>query len=592
MLGHELYRRLQEPTSIRLFQLVPGVQDDAFQGRLLDANVEDGQPYEALSYVWGSEDDKVNLDCNTSQLRITQNLAGALLRLRRQEASRLLWIDSICINQDDVHEKNHQVRIMTQIYRNASRVLIYLGEKSETIGDTAKAFECMNLLVEKLAPRLNEIRGWHCKTTIKANETLDSEMNVRFGIPRVDSQEFVALGRLFSRPWFRRAWTFQESFVARDKQFHCGAYAISGDHIMTVVSVLWELYNATKNVRYLEMDLFYLNAMLASERSREGEKSLKAGNFRSTLSVLLNQRRGAGCKDPRDLVYSVLGVAVDGIPITPDYNQSFEYVFAYTVAQVISMTGSLKVFGQIDSDTGQSTLPTWVPDWRLGPDSKRGYDCYLSLTAIDEHRYSCTGSSKALAELSPCGKEITLQGIDRDTIKKIMSVDAYDTYNEIEALYWSVYAPTDEPLSLAFEKLICADYPRWDPTYHPAIGGRIKDSDVESRVAEETIRKMWGKSVATTQKKALALVPEWAQIGDSICWLLGGEVPILLRQDPVDGKYTMVGECYVHGFMDGEVLMEAREEVEPDYGRTDSESWLYRLHTEPLPFRPTRFTIK
>lgn len=120
----------------------------------------------------------------------------------------------------------------------------------------------------------------------------------------------------------------------------------------------------------------------------------------------------------------------------------------------------------------------------------------------------------------------------------------------------------------------------------------MQDPDVESRVAEETIRKTWGKSVATTQKKALALVPEWAKSGDSICWLLGGEVPILLRQDPVDGKYTMVGKCHVHGFMDGEVLMEAREAAETDYGRAESESWLYRLHTEPLLFPTTRFAIK
>ncbi|KAI4195968.1 MAG: hypothetical protein LQ350_006852 [Teloschistes chrysophthalmus] len=359
-----------------------------------------------------------------------------------------------------MHEKNHQVRMMTQIYRNASRVLIYLGEKSEINGDTAKAFECIDLLVEKVGSRLNEIRDCHGTATVKDNESLESQINIHFGLPSADSQDFTALARLFSRPWFRRAWTFQESFVARDKQFHCRAYSISGDRIETVISVLWELYNATNNPRYLEMDLFYLNAMIGSERSKEGEKSLKAGNVRSTLLMLLNQRRGAGCRDPRDLVYSVLGVVTDAIPITPDYSQSFEYVFAYTAAQVILTTGSLKVFGQIDSDSGQSTLPTWVPDWRLGPDSKRGYDCYISLTAINENRYSCTRSSKAHAELSPCGKKITLQGIDWDTIKKVMPIDAYDTYQEIEALYWSVYAPTDEPISLALEKMIRADYPK------------------------------------------------------------------------------------------------------------------------------------
>jgi hypothetical protein len=86
------------------------------------------------------------------------------------------------------------------------------------------------------------------------------------------------------------------------------------------------------------------------------------------------------------------------------------------------------------------------------------------------------------------------------------------------------------------------------------------------------------------QKGKFGLAPTGAE-GTAICVVLGSEVPLLLRLDPSDGKYRFVGECYLHGFMDGEALVEARREAmgadELDGGDT---SWLNRLHEESLSF--------
>jgi hypothetical protein len=77
--------------------------------------------------------------------------------------------------------------------------------------------------------------------------------------------------------------------------------------------------------------------------------------------------------------------------------------------------------------------------------------------------------------------------------------------------------------------------------------------------------------------------------GDIVALLLGGEVPIILRPDGHD--YTFGGECYIHGFMDGEGLIEAKRLAEPDSDPNDT-SWLQRLHEEPLPFETQDFIIK
>lgn len=79
--------------------------------------------YEALSYVWDIIGDPVDIKIGPSgsdRLFITQNLATALPYLRYENEIRTLWIDAICINQQDLRERSSQVRIMGDIYRSGS----------------------------------------------------------------------------------------------------------------------------------------------------------------------------------------------------------------------------------------------------------------------------------------------------------------------------------------------------------------------------------------------------------------------------------------------------------------------------------------
>lgn len=97
--------------------------------------------YEALSYQWGDVEKKPRaISVNGQKLWITANLWQALIYLRRVGQSRTLWIDAICINQNDVDERSHQVAMMAEIYTNASKVVSWLGAENRIILSNALKF--------------------------------------------------------------------------------------------------------------------------------------------------------------------------------------------------------------------------------------------------------------------------------------------------------------------------------------------------------------------------------------------------------------------------------------------------------------------
>jgi hypothetical protein len=107
--------------------------------------------FEALSYAWGSTEDPVDIfigESGSCTLAVTRNLAEALPFLPFENKTRVLWIDAICVNQQDKAERSSQVQRMADIYSKAARVLIWLGPAS---GDSSVALDCMKLVSSKIA---------------------------------------------------------------------------------------------------------------------------------------------------------------------------------------------------------------------------------------------------------------------------------------------------------------------------------------------------------------------------------------------------------------------------------------------------------
>lgn len=139
-----IYTRLQNG-QIRTILLLPGTGDkiQSFMqaSSLSTTGTTKAQAYEAVSYVWGPPVMTSSIMCDGIEVRVTGTIYSLLRCLRHKEFPRRLWIDALCINQADIEERNVQVSRMKQIYSNASRVLIWLGDQQDDSGEVTDLFD-------------------------------------------------------------------------------------------------------------------------------------------------------------------------------------------------------------------------------------------------------------------------------------------------------------------------------------------------------------------------------------------------------------------------------------------------------------------
>ncbi|KAF4631343.1 hypothetical protein G7Y89_g6796 [Cudoniella acicularis] len=116
----------------RLFEITSAPGSMKIHGRFYIVELSDNPTYAALSYTWGDIGSQRMIMINEKKLAVGENL-WYFLRHRTTEdlaSHQFLWIDAICINQQDVRERNHQVSLMGKIYLKASVVVIWLGRES------------------------------------------------------------------------------------------------------------------------------------------------------------------------------------------------------------------------------------------------------------------------------------------------------------------------------------------------------------------------------------------------------------------------------------------------------------------------------
>ncbi|KAL8948149.1 MAG: hypothetical protein Q9222_005637 [Ikaeria aurantiellina] len=201
---HKVYKGLELATpQFRLLSLQPArnMAED-IHCHLVNDDPRSKPAYEALSYTWGETKERRIIFVNGEPFPVTPNLFVALQYLRQAEGSRVLWIDAICIDQCSLSEKTHQVGMMKEIYREASRVLMWLGESDRDIR-RAMTF----LKRRRLFQLLTE-------------DELDPF------IP--------GLTKIFERPWWSRIWVVQEILVAtKPPLLGCGRKWLSWEDLST-----------------------------------------------------------------------------------------------------------------------------------------------------------------------------------------------------------------------------------------------------------------------------------------------------------------------------------------------------------------------
>ena len=176
-----IYQPLErQRADIRLLQLLPSEShEDSLMCSLEPVSLKSSPDFQSLSYAWGQAEAHVSLQVGTNCLKITENLANALRVIRRHDRPVLLWVDRICINQKDVEERNHQVRIMREIFTSASMVNIWLGP---AFSGVVESFRVLREMAIGRPPR-KILTECTCPAAVISNLT-----------------------SIFKRPWWQRLW--------------------------------------------------------------------------------------------------------------------------------------------------------------------------------------------------------------------------------------------------------------------------------------------------------------------------------------------------------------------------------------------------
>jgi Heterokaryon incompatibility protein (HET) len=109
-------------------------------------SLTESPPYEAISYTWGNSVKDHLVFFDGRWLPTTRNVHSILHDLSSYSRARWIWIDAVCINQNDLEEKNPQVEMMGEIYHTAERVVVWLDDRKLTHYEITEAMSLLELI--------------------------------------------------------------------------------------------------------------------------------------------------------------------------------------------------------------------------------------------------------------------------------------------------------------------------------------------------------------------------------------------------------------------------------------------------------------
>ena len=336
-------RRLPTDGSIRVLRLDAANDKAATVVCNLEEIVLSRNPkYEALSYTWGTLGTGPSIILNGQPFRVHENLGAALRRLRHPTKNRSIWIDALCINQEDVTEREEQVQLMRQIYEQAELVTVWLGELTE---DGIVGIKLLDSWVGSYWEHYKSEKkkhgySWQHWNRLISGGSYGLEDRTRY----CDEHAVGELRELLDRPWWRRVWIVQEVVLAKRLILQCGPACMEWNDILKRIA-------RDPSSSFLQLDSLV--------RSYEPKKQAWPSDSCLTLSRLRKERlakewdksiydllysfRDFKVTDPRDRIHAFLGLATDieGIPFTPDYKSSIEEVYTTFTRSLITLHGHL-----------------------------------------------------------------------------------------------------------------------------------------------------------------------------------------------------------------------------------------------------------
>ena len=508
--------------------------------------------YKAFSYVWGSLDNPITIQLGLGTLSITQNLAEALPYLRYEDRPRVLWIDAICVNQQDAKERGLQVKRMVDLYRLAERVVVWLGPARFESGPGIRILDQLASQIE-----IDWMSDWPevMKPASQKAEPHWSDMSK--ALP-YDHEEFLAINEILSRPWFDRLWVQQEIRLAnRAAIFMCGVHFIDWQSLRKAIKCLFVKSWSSKTDLRERLDLV---------------QSLTVSYVKISIQDLLQSTRRCKCSDARDRVYAILSfLDKSSIPeiLEPDYTKTTGEVYQnFALRCMRSSMNDFHILTACGLKDTPSDIPTWVPDWAVV-----NMPNFLEPRLASGHT-STNVQYRGTGVLSATGiQSATLQQSDRinfiDTYSPTMIAELQRIRKNDDDNLCSSYV-SGSSLLAAYYHTFCASVfaelylpPRQDcPLFQPSLDlvspkQLTQDDSPDSEVLKYlniAIHFLEHRSFIKTREGYIGLAPSNALPGDQVCVLLGCQVPMLLRPSP-NHQFQVVGECYVYGLMDGEALV-------------------------------------
>jgi hypothetical protein len=332
---------------IRILELLPGQRGDSIQCRLATASLSSGPHYEALSYCWGDPTAQKAIFCDGAVLHVTVNLYSALKRLRKTSISRMLWVDAICINQEDVQERNEQVPLMRDIYEGCINVLVWLGEHNAL---TKEGFKIVRRMTSKYSPKIMQSKS--------PKEFWDHEFNREHKLPWPTSHQWVCVYKIFQRDYFSRMWVIQEVVVSRSIEVICGKDIVPWYKLRN--TVLFLFYSDITAIQPFN-GVSGIGQMIQIREQSKGKEPLE-------LSELLIACRRSLAKEPLDKIFALYGLTGDpaqgGINIPVDYGIDKYILYRKVAAAIIRKDRDLSFLKVSRTwEVPINDLPSWVPDW-------------------------------------------------------------------------------------------------------------------------------------------------------------------------------------------------------------------------------------
>jgi hypothetical protein len=549
---------------IRLLELHPGKEDQDITCSLhpYQLGASFNSPYEALSYVWGSDKDKVPIKIGQHQLEITVNLATALRRLRNPETSRLLWIDQICINQSDEDEKEFQIGLMKNIYESASRAVIWLGP------DTGASYRAMHFIkqFEEVVNRCFEDGRYEVLQSVFEQRGIETPLE-----PDIQTPIQAVVEAIMMNNYVERYWIIQEIVLGRDAVVYYGTKSAPWK---TIVRFMEAIQNFSPSVYDI-----------AREISKRKGESGSVGFLWTRLSTLQKYRHQRGTAEhdmmfepwylvllfryskatvPSDRIYAWLGLCDQWrkTDFKIDYKRAAHETFKTFSRAMIENDRTLDWLSHAGSPRTFTTLPSWVPDLELEI-GKRPDPLMLTKGGL---LYAADQGSEFSAEFIQSSSSLLCKGVCVDKVSFLTAIasDVYTICREGELdelctpseLVRAVRSRYNDTLQSQLHSLYTAD--RVVPILNPGgvKRGRSRDSYASmlrstlwvgpqfrpwlnsmNLLAESTLNR---RAVFISEKGYVGLVPEYALEGDMVCVLFGSKVPVVLRKEG-DG-YRFIGD--------------------------------------------------